>query len=75
MGNPVVTLRDLDNKHVNVNVINILGKEVATIYSGLIENKNQQIKDIDLNHLAKGVYFINVISEGKAILTDKLILR
>ena len=73
LGNSIINLYNLSNQFVEVNVVDVLGSKVQQLFSGQAISDYQEI-DADLSKL-KGVYFINVISKGNTILTEKVILR
>lgn len=74
LGNSIINLHNLSNQFVEVNVVDVLGSKVQQLFSGQAISDYQEI-DADLSKLRKGVYFINVISKGNTILTEKVILR
>jgi len=72
-GETNIVIENLADKNVQVKLTNILGAQVQLMYDGMVVSKRQTI-DTDLSYLEDGIYFITVYSEGKAIITDKLIL-
>ena len=54
-------------------LMNILGADVKLLFDGSVISKHQTF-DTDLSQFEDGIYFISVYSEGKAIITDKIIL-
>ncbi len=73
-GNTMIILDNIADKQVEVNLINILGAEVSKLFSGTVVSKYQEIT-ADLTGFEKGIYFVNVISNGDIIMTDKLIVK
>ena len=65
-------LENLKDQKVKVQLINILGKEMNVLYEGQILSDVHRINNLSLLELPKGIYFINVITDNKTILTDKL---
>ena len=53
--------------------MNILGADVKLLFDGSVISKHQTF-GTDLSQFEDGIYFISVYSEGKAIITDKIIL-
>ena len=51
---------------ITIQFFNMLGKEV------LIQNANGKI-EININHLPKGIYNVNVLSDGKIIGNSKIV--
>lgn len=74
-GNANVVLENLEDKHVKVNLVNVLGAEVMNVFDGEVVSNFYSIDNIDLSHLETGVYFMNIESEGNMISTEKLILN
>lgn len=74
-GNANVVLENLVDKHVKVNLVNVLGAEVMNVFDGEVVSNFYSIDNIDLSHLETGVYFMNIESEGNVISTEKLILN
>ena len=72
-GRTTIVLENLADIDAEVTLVNILGSEVEKIFNGVIASDFYSI-DHDLSKLDRGIYFINVISEGNVLLTDKLIL-
>ena len=60
--------------NIEVSLINILGSKVMELYNGVIVSNYNEIS-ADLSALDKGIYFVNVTSNGNTIMTDKLILK
>jgi len=64
-------LDGLNNSNVNLTIYNLVGQQV---YSNELETStNQLTKDLELNHLSNGVYFIKV-ETGKEALTKKIVI-
>ena len=63
----------LDN-NLDVNIVNVLGKKVKSLFSGIVLDNSLQLST-NLTHLDRGIYFINVYSEGVNIITEKVILN
>ena len=63
----------LDN-NLDVNIVNVLGKKVKSLFSGIVLDNSLQLST-NLTYLDRGIYFINVYSEGVNILTEKVILN
>ena len=73
-GATVIAVENLANIDVEVSVVNILGSKVMELHNGIIEGNYNEIS-ADLSALDKGIYFINVTSNGNTIMSDKLILK
>jgi hypothetical protein len=73
-GAAIIAIENLANIGVEVSLINILGSKVLELYNGVIVSKYNEIS-ADLSTLDKGIYFVNVTSNGNTIMTDKLILK
>lgn len=71
--NATVVLDQFSDKQVEVNLINILGAKVSQLFSGL--PVNYQEIPVDLRAFDKGIYFVQVISDGDVIVTDKLLIE
>ena len=72
--NVTIVLDNIADKHVEVTLINILGAEVARLFSGTVVSRYQEFP-ADLTRFDKGVYFVKVLHEGDVIMTDKLIIE
>tara|TARA_B100000809_G_C15067564_1_gene504742 strand:- start:750 stop:1481 length:732 start_codon:yes stop_codon:yes gene_type:complete len=68
-----ILMENLADKDVQVKLMNILGADVKLLFDGSVISKHQTF-DTDLSQFEDGIYFISVYSEGKAIITDKIIL-
>lgn len=73
--NILLRLENLDDNYLDIELINILGKQVMKCFQGNISSSLHIIEDIDITNLQKGIYFIKVSNEGNTILTEKLIVR
>ncbi len=73
-GAAVIAIENLADIGVEVSLINILGSKVLELYNGVIVSNYNEIS-ADLSTLDKGIYFVNVTSNGNTIMTDKLIVR
>jgi hypothetical protein len=73
-GAAVIAIENLANIGVEVSLINILGSKVLELYNGVIVSNYNEIS-ADLSALDKGIYFVNVTSNGNTIMVDKLILK
>jgi hypothetical protein len=69
-----IALANMTDKNTEVTLINILGDEVAKLFSGTVVSKYQEIAS-DLSRFDKGIYFVKVVNNGNVILTDKLIIE
>ncbi|MBC8265701.1 MAG: T9SS type A sorting domain-containing protein [Flavobacteriales bacterium] len=72
-GEATIVLENLNDMNVQVELVNILGAEVMLLYTGTVVNKYHAI-DANLSNLENGIYFVNVFSDGKSVVTDKIIL-
>ncbi len=72
--NTTFVLEGLSDKDVSINLINVLGQELDELYNGVIAGDYEQI-NFNLSKLDKGIYFVNIISEGNIVSTSKLILE
>jgi len=68
-----ILMENLADKDVQVKLMNILGADLKLLFDGTVISKYQTF-DTDLSQFEDGIYFISVYSEGKAIITDKIIL-
>ena len=71
--NATIILDQFSDKQVEVNLINILGTKVSELFSGVPVN-SQEIP-VELRAFDKGIYFVQVISGGDVIVTDKLLVE
>lgn len=60
------------NTDMNISIVNMIGETVYTTNGG--NTKGSFIKNLDLSHLPKGVYMVNVNS-GFGITTKKLVIQ
>ena len=74
-GKTFIELNNLDNKEVEVKLVNILGAEIMHLFSGKIDDNYYMINNIDLSHLKTGIYFVKFVADGNIIMTDKLIME
>lgn len=71
-GNVTIDYASASQSDLTINVINTLG---ATVYTSTIAgNEGTLKKNIDLSHLTKGIYMVNVVSESGTT-TKKLIIQ
>ena len=64
----------MDNgKDVEINIVDMIGKKVLTVYNG-IASEGTNNYNVNTSEISKGVYFINVVTEGKSI-SKKLIIE
>ena len=73
-GAAVIAIENLADMNIEVSLINILGSKVIELHNGVIISNYNEIS-ADLSALDKGIYFVNVTSNGNPIMTDKLILK
>ncbi|NOZ48148.1 MAG: T9SS type A sorting domain-containing protein [Chlorobi bacterium] len=64
-----INANGLDNKTVEINIVNIAGQAV---YNGILNTNS--INSIDLSYLSKGIYFIQSVNQSK-IKNSKLIIQ
>jgi hypothetical protein len=70
-----VSLENLADKNVEVQLVNILGAEVMNLFKGEVVSDYYVLENIDLSHLETGIYFVKVVANGDIISTEKLILN
>ena len=73
-GNATIVLDNIADKNIEISLINILGAEISTLFSGTVVSKHQEIL-ADLTTFKKGIYFVKVVSNDNVIMTDKLIIE
>ena len=66
-------LENISDMNVEVSVINILGAEMVKLFDGKVASKYYEIP-FDLTAFDKGIYFVKVRSDGKVIMTDKILV-
>lgn len=73
--NPLTTIDIAINvkQYCTINMVNINGEIIDIIFQGEIYPGNHQFK-WDAKHRSSGIYFINLISNGISIKTEKVIL-
>lgn len=74
VGAATIALKNLENKHAKVVLVNILGAEIQHLFEGNVSSNYQRI-EADLTQCEKGIYFIKVSSNDDIIATEKLILH
>ena len=72
-GAATIALQNLEDRHVEVVLVNILGAEIQHLFSGDVISNYQRI-NADLSQCEKGIYFVKVVANGNIVTTDKLIL-
>ena len=60
-------------ENISINMHNVVGKKVQTIYEGILHTGSQNIP-IDISQLSKGIYFINITTPQRK-LVQKLIIE
>ena len=76
IGEPTISVENLDEMNIQVNLVNILGVEVARLFNGEVEGDYLQLNNIDWpKQLEKGVYFVTVVSNGNIITSEKFIFN
>ena len=74
MDNTNIIIENVLDNNLDVNIVNVLGKKVKSLFSGIVLDNSLQLST-NLTYLDRGIYFINVYSEGVNILTEKVILN
>ena len=72
--NATLSIENLEDKNVEITLLNILGSEVRTLFTGNIVSKYHEV-NINFEGLNKGIYFVNIESENDVIITTKLIVE
>ncbi len=76
IGEPTISVENLDEMNIQVNLVNILGVEVARLFNGEVEGDYLQLNNIDWpKQLEKGIYFVTVVSNGNIITSEKFIFN
>ena len=68
-----IIVDNMEDKYIQLKLTNILGSEIKLLFDGVVLSKQKAI-DADLSGLENGVYFITIYSEGRTVLTDKIVL-
>ena len=73
--NPVVNfdLHLSGNNHVDARIYDIKGREIATLYTGVIATNEKTLSWI-ANGYASGIYFLKVIIDGQIAKHEKIVL-
>lgn len=72
--NTVVDFNISSKQDVNVKVLDVLGREIITIFNGSLSEGDHQFAIGERSKLSAGVYFVKVTMDGKAY-TKKLIVN
>jgi len=70
----LIEFRVSHKQNVNIDVYNLIGKKIETIYKGSANKLMQRIRWEPDNRYSKGVYFVTLISEN-GITTKKVIIN
>ena len=70
----LIEFRVSHKQNVNIEVYNLIGKKIETIYKGSANKLMQRIRWEPDNRYSKGVYFVTLISEN-GITTKKVIIN
>ena len=60
------------NLELNIRLVNLLGKEVISVYNGNVKQGNQEFT-VNTSSLEAGVYFVT-IDNGTSSKTEKLVI-
>jgi PKD repeat protein len=71
--NSVVELTLTENQRIDIKVLDVLGREINTIYSGDM-SEGEHLFAVDQSKLSSGVYFVRVSLDGRAF-TQKMIVK
>ena len=72
-GKSVVRIENLANTNVEVRLVDVLGKEITSLFDD-ISSDYYESAPIDLSNLENGIYFIKIVTNGNVISTEKIIL-
>ena len=72
--NATLSIENLADKNVEITLLNILGSEVRTLFTGNIVSNYHEF-NINFDGLNKGIYFVNIESENDVIITNKLVVE
>ena len=62
--------------NIRVNLVNILGVEVARLFNGEVTGDYVELNNVDWpKELEKGIYFVTVVSNGNIIISEKFIFN
>ena len=67
-----IQFQNLNSKNIVLNISNLIGQ---VVYSEKIPQINSFNKSLDLSHLLKGVYTINIIEKENTLKTQKIIIK
>ena len=72
-GSSSIILENLKDTDVQVSLTNVLGQDIKLLFNGKVSN-NSFVIDLSSEIVTyKGVYFVNVISNGDVVTTKKLV--
>jgi len=77
--NPIIDHAQVDftlieQSTVSVDIFNILGKKIITVYNGRMTAGAQSIQ-ININDLDKGIYFVNIEIDGQVMSKKVTVLK
>lgn len=72
--NTVVDFSLAAKKHVDIKVLDVLGKEVTTVYNGNLAEGDHRFAIGEESKLSSGVYFVKIILDDKSF-TKKMIVK
>ena len=67
-----VQFQNLNSENLVLNILNLIGQ---VVYSEKIQPTNSLNMSINLSHLSKGIYNINIIEKEKTLKTQKMIIN
>ncbi|MEI7802162.1 MAG: T9SS type A sorting domain-containing protein, partial [Bacteroidota bacterium] len=72
-GNVQITFVSVQETEYTIKVVDLLGKEISKEIFTAVEGNN--LANLDLSNLSKGLYFVSVIVEGEEIKTMRLAIQ
>ena len=72
--NTIISFTLIESQETDITVYDVVGKEVATVFSGNLNKGEHQYSIADKTKLSAGVYFIKLNVGGESF-TKKLIVK
>ncbi len=73
--NSVIAFSLMQKQNINIKVIDVLGREISTVYNGNLNEGEHQFAVGNNAKLSAGIYFVKVTVDGNKSFTKKMIVR
>lgn len=72
--NTVIAMSLTEKKDISIKIMDVLGRDIATVFSGTLNEGEHQFNVGENTKLSSGIYFVNVTMQGKSF-SKKMIVK